>query len=279
MTSTRRMNYRERVAIVTGASSGIGRQVALDLARRGAALVVCARRAELLTQVARECEAAGAPVEPLVGDVAERPFVEELAARALRRFGRLDIVVNNAGISKHKQIYHVTADEVDYVMRVNFLAPAYLTLAALPAMLRQGEGYVVNISSAAGKIPPPRETVYAASKFALNGFTEGLWLDLAGSNVHVAVINVGPIDTEIWHKTDEPTPYRGRKFPPRVISQAVFTCIERRRHEMWVPRTLVLAWMLRIFLPRLYRAGAARYDPVPAGVIAAARALAARATD
>src|SRR5262245_5957208 len=176
------MEYRERVAIVTGASSGIGRQVALDLAARGARLVVSARRGDRLAEVAAEGRRSGSIVEALTGDVCEGAFVEGMAAHALARFGRIDVVVNNAGISKHKQIYHVTPDEVDYVTRMNFLAAAYLTLAALPAMLRQGEGYVINISSAAGKIPPPREAVYAASKFALTGFTEGLWLDLAGSD-------------------------------------------------------------------------------------------------
>jgi short-subunit dehydrogenase len=91
--------------------------------------------------------------------------------------------VNNAGIGKHKHILNVTADEVDAVMRINSLAPAYLTLATLPAMLRQGEGWIVNISSGAAKTPPPRSAIYAASKCALDGFTEGLWLDLAGGPI------------------------------------------------------------------------------------------------
>jgi short-subunit dehydrogenase len=207
----------------------------------------------------------------LVGDVAERAFVEHMATRAVTRFGRIDVVVNNAGVSKHKQIYHLTADEVDYVLRVNILAPALLTLAAMPAMLRQGEGWIVNVSSAAGKLPPPRESAYAASKFALTGFTEGLWLDLAGSGIHAAVIHVGPIDTEIWQKTDEPTAYRGRKLPPRAVSAAIFRAIERRQHEVWVPSMLRLAWWFHLLAPGLFRWGAARWDPVPAEVIAAAR--------
>jgi short-subunit dehydrogenase len=268
------MDYRERVAIVTGVSSGIGREVALDFAARGARLIVSARRGELLAEVARACEARGGVVEAMAGDVGERAFVEGMAARALARFGRIDVVVNNAGISKHKQIYALTADEVDYVMRVNFLAPAYLTLAALPAMLRRGEGWIVNISSGAAKVPPPRETAYAASKYALNGFTEGLWLDLAGSNIHAAVVVVGPIDTEIWRKTDEPTAYRGRKYPPSAVSRAVFRAIERRRYEVWVPWHLRLVWGLRILLPGVYRRGAGRFDPVPPDVVAAARAAA-----
>src|SRR5262249_46115716 len=219
---------------------------------------------ELLEQVGADCGARGVRVEALVGDVAERAFVETMAARAVERLGRVDIVVNNAGVSKHKQLYHLDAAEVDYVLRVNFLAPAFLTLAALPAMLRRGEGWIVNVSSAAGKLPPPRESAYAASKFALTGFTEGLWLDLAGSNIHAAVIPVVPIGTEIWHKTDEPTAYRGRKLPPSAVSAAIFRAIEQRRHEVWVPGSLRLAWWLRLVAPRLFRWGSGRFDPVPA---------------
>ena len=235
------------------------------------AVVLAARRREQLGAVARACAERGAAAEPMVGDVADRAFVESLATRAIQRFGRVDVVVNNAGISKHKQIYAVTGDEVEYVLRVNFLAAAWLTLAALPVMLRRGEGFVVNVSSAAGRIVPPRETVYAASKFALTGFTEGLSLDLHGSGVHPVVIHVGPIDTEIWHKTDEPTAFRGRKYPPGVVSAAMFDAIERRRYDVWVPRWMKLAYAFRLLSARLYRAGSARFDPVPATVIDAAR--------
>jgi short-subunit dehydrogenase len=265
------MDYRGRAVIVTGASSGIGRQVAIDFARRGAAVVLAARRADRLAQVARECAAAGGVVEVVVGDVAVPGFMEALAARTVERFGRIDIVVNNAGVPKHKQIYQVTADDVEHTLRVNLIAPARLVVAALPHMARRGEGWIVNVSSMAGKLPPPREAVYAASKFGLTGFTEGLWLDLAGSNVHATVVHVGPIDTEIWEKTDEPTAYRGRKLPPSAVSDAIVRAIERRLHEVWVPGSMRLAWWFRIVFPGLFRRGAARWDPVPAAVVAEAR--------
>jgi len=186
--------------------------------------------------------------------------------------------VNNAGIPKHKQFFDVTPEDVEYTMRVNFLAPAYMTVAALKPMLRQRAGYIVNISSGAGKIPPPRETVYAASKFALTGFTEGLWLDLAGSNIHPAVIHVGPIDTEIWTKAaaEAPVRYQGKKYPPSAISNAVFECIEKKCYEMTVPRSLGWVFLFKSLLPGLFRAGAARWDPVPAAAIAAARERAAK---
>jgi short-subunit dehydrogenase len=274
-------DYRSRVAVVTGASSGIGRQVALDLAKQGASLVIAARRRALLDDVADQCRATGAEVEAMTGDLAERPFAESVIARVLVRFGRLDILVNNAGIPKHKQFFDVTPDDIDYTMRINLLAPAYMTLAALKPMLRQGEGYIINISSGAGRIAPPRETVYAASKFALSGFTEGLWNDIAGSNIHAAVIHVGPIDTEIWDKaaSEAPVRYRGKKYPPSVISRAVLECIEKRRHEMTVPKSLWWVFFLKLLLPGMFRRGAARWDPVTPDVVELARRRAAEASD
>jgi short-subunit dehydrogenase len=269
------VDFRDRVAIVTGVSSGIGRQVALDFARRGASVVLAARRADRLAEVERECRAAGGTPEAVAGDVAVEGFVESLVARALDRFGRVDVVVNNAGISKHKQFFEVTPEDVEYTLRVNLIAPARLIVAALPAMLRQGGGHLINVSSVAGKLPPPREAVYAASKFGLTGLTEGLWLDLAGSNVHACVVHVGPIDTEIWQKTDEPTAFRGRKLPPSAVSDAIFRAIERRLPEVWVPGRMRLAWWFRLLAPGLFRAGAARFDPVPAEAIAKARRRAA----
>ncbi len=103
-------------------------------------------------------------------------------------------------------------------MRVNFLSCVWTTFAAIPPMLRQGGGVIVNVSSFAAKVAPPREGLYAASKAAMNAFSEGLWNDLAGSNIHVALINPGPIDTEIWLKEDEPPAYNGPKYPPRSSS-------------------------------------------------------------
>jgi short-subunit dehydrogenase len=270
------VDWSGKVVIVTGASSGIGRQTALDFAKRGARLVISARRAERLQRVSAECQTAGGEVEAMVGDLAEREFAESMVAQALARFGRLDVLVNNAGVPKHKHFYDVTPEDIEYTLRVNFLAPAYLTLAAVPAMLRQGEGYIVNISSGAGKLPPPRETVYAASKYALTGLSEGLALDLAGSNIHVSVIHVGPIDTEIWDRAESPVRYAGRKYSPRLVSEAVFRCIEKRRHELTVPRRLSLFFFLKALMPGAFRWGAARWDPVPRAVIEEAREKARR---
>src|SRR5438093_410034 len=211
------VDYRDRVVVVTGASSGIGYVTARAFAERGSIVVGVARREELLQQLARECRVRSPASGYLTGDLGERTFAEHVVDDTVRRHGRLDILVNNAAISKHKQFYHMTADEAEYVMRVNFLSCVWTTMAAIPHMLRQAGGTIVNISSFAAKVSPPRETMYAASKAAMNAFSEGLWNDLAGSNIHVSVINPGPIDTEIWRQEDEPVGAHGPKRPPETV--------------------------------------------------------------
>src|SRR5262249_27726613 len=131
----------------------------------------------------------------------------------------------------------------------------------------------------AAKVSPPRETMYAASKAAMNAFSEGLWNDLAGSGIHVAIVNPGPIDTEIWLKEDEPVAYHGRKYPPEIVTDAIFEAIEQRRFELTVPRRnpmLMTARVLRLCFPGLLRFGMKKSDPVPADVVERARARAAK---
>jgi short-subunit dehydrogenase len=144
-------------------------------------------------------------------------------------------------------------------------------------MLREGGGAIVNVSSFASLVVPPREGVYAASKAALDAFSEGLWLDLAGSKVHVALVRPGPIDTEIWDKRQQQSGYRGKRWPARDVAGAVLEAIERSEHEVMVPRRnpgLVAAHWLRRIAPGLLRWTMGRMDPVPADAIAKARARA-----
>jgi short-subunit dehydrogenase len=273
------MDYRSKVAVITGASSGIGWVTALEFARRGATVIGVARREDRLRQLVDECRPLSPESSYIAGDLGERDFAERVVAETHARHGRLDILVNNAAVSKHKQIYHTSAEEADHVMRVNFMSCVWTTFAAIPLMLQQGGGSIVNVSSFAAKVSPPRESLYAASKAAMNSFTEGLWLDLAGSGIHVALVIPGAIDTEIWLKEDEPVAYNGKKHPPSLVAAAILTAIEKRLHEVQVPKRdpqLLTARVLRLFAPALLRAGMHRFEPVPAEVIEAARERAKR---
>ncbi len=273
------MDYRDQVVLVTGASSGIGYATAEAFAARGAIVVGVARREDRLQQLIEVCRRHSPQSWYIAGDLGDRSVAEGAVDQTVARHGRLDILINNAAVSKHKQIYHMSAEEAEWVMRVNFMSSVWTTLAAISCMLRSGSGTIVNVSSFAAKVAPPREAIYAASKAAMNSFTEGLWNDLAGSGIHVALINPGPIDTEIWLKEDEPVAYNGKKYPPEVVTAAIFDAIDNRRHELTVPRrnpALLTARFLRLFAPALLRFGMARTDPVPADVVEKARRRARR---
>jgi short-subunit dehydrogenase len=272
-------SFRDRVVVVTGASSGIGRAAARAFARSGAIVVAVARREELLRELVDACRADSPRSIYLRGDLGERTFAEGVVERTVATFGRLDVLVNNAAISKHKQIYHMTADEAEGVMRINFLSCLWTTFAAIPHMLSQGGGTIVNVSSFAAKVVPPRETVYAASKAAMNAFSEGLWNDLEGSNIHVGLVHPGPIDTEIWDKEDEPVAYDGKKHSPDLVVDGIFEVIEQRRREITIPRRnppLVTARLLRLIAPSILLRGMARMEPVPRDVVDRARTRAAK---
>jgi short-subunit dehydrogenase len=273
------MDYQDKVVIVTGASSGIGNQAARRFAGRGAIVMAVARREGLLQDLVRDLQRSSPESCYSSGDLGDQAFAEGIVRETLERFGRVDVLINNAGISKHKQIYHLSGEECEYVMRVNFLSSVWTSLAAIPPMLLQEGGFIVNISSFAAKVAPPREAIYAASKAAMNSFTEGLWNDLAGSNIHAAIVNPGPIDTEIWDKEDEPVAFDGKKAPPELVTRAIFEAIEKRRHEIIVPRRkldLMAARFLRFAMPGLLRFGMRRMDPVPETVLERARERARR---
>ncbi len=270
----------ETVAIVTGASSGIGLATARELARRGARVLAVARREERLRALVEACRPDSPETAYLAGDLGERAFAERAVAEAVSRYGRLDVLVNNHAISKHKHALHTSAEEAEQVLRINFLSCVWTSYAALPVLLRQaGGGVIVNVSSFAAQVTPPREGLYAASKAALDAFTAGLWNDLAGSGVHAGLVVPGAIDTEIWEKEDEPPGFSGKKHPPEIVVRAILAVIEERRYQVTAPARdpgLVSARFLRWLAPGVLRMGMARMEPVPPGLIEAARERARR---
>ena len=268
------MELQGRICLVTGASSGIGAATARALAKRGNTVVAVARRERRLRDLVAEIAADAPKSFHLAGDLAERAFAEQIVAETVARCGRIDVLINNAAAPMHKLAWDVTNDDVEATLRLNFLSPVWTTHAALPQMLRQGGGAIVNVSSFASLVVPPREGVYAASKAALDAWSEGLWLDLAGSAIHVAVVRPGPIDTEIWDKRQQQSGYRGKRWPASDVATAVLEAIERSEHEVMVPRHdpgLVVARWLRRIAPGLLRRVMGRMDPVPADAIAKAR--------
>jgi short-subunit dehydrogenase len=225
-----------RTFLVTGASSGIGAALALMLADQGATVGVVARRADRLEEVLRDCQASSPDSRMWVADLGDTERAEGVAREAADAFGGVDVLVNNAGVPKRRHATKLSFDELDYVMRVNFMAPARMTMALLPAWVQRGEGWVVNVSSLAGRLGNANESAYSASKFALCGWSEALAVDLWDTGVKVRLVNPGPIDTEIWDLPGEDEPlYHGDKVPAEEVAAGIIAALDSDEFEHYLP--------------------------------------------
>jgi 3-oxoacyl-[acyl-carrier protein] reductase len=191
-----------RVALVTGASRGIGRAIAMKLAARGAH-VVAAARAENAKSVAEEIAAAGGVGEHVALDVTEPGASESVIAGLLQRHGRIDILVNNAGIAKDQLLLRMKRDDWDAVLGTNLTAAFVLTQAALKPMLKQRGGRIVNISSVVGQGGNAGQANYAASKAGIIGFSKAVALEVASRGITVNVVAPGLIDTDMTRAITE----------------------------------------------------------------------------
>lgn len=248
------------MAVVTGASSGIGARLAVDLAKRGAVVVAAARRADRLAEVIDSCRRWSPASRSEEVDLTVPGAPEELVERVLASESRVDVLVNNAGASRRVHGTRLNAEDVSAAMAVNFEAPVRAALAVLPSMRERGEGRIVNVASVAGRIGSPREAAYSASKFALVGWTESMAADLHGSGVRFHLVHPGPIDTEIWQTLAEPASYRGRFYPPEAVSRAIVAAVERDRFETWLPRWMSVVPFVRSALPGTYVKASGLFD-------------------
>jgi NADP-dependent 3-hydroxy acid dehydrogenase YdfG len=193
-----------RVALVTGASSGIGEATALALGAAGATVVAVARRAERLQRTVEQIEAAGGQAIALVGDVSEEKVAMDVVAEAVKRFGRLDILVNSAGVMQAADVEHADMDQWRRVLEVNLLAALYTCHAALRPMRAQGSGNIINIGSLASRTTSPIYNSYATSKFGLNAMTDGLRQEVGPHGIRVCIIAPGPTKTEVAEGVTDP---------------------------------------------------------------------------
>src|SRR3954449_2123281 len=185
------MNVQGATVLLTGASSGIGAATARMLAKRGAVLGLVARRRDRLEAVLAECLGDSPESRIWAVDLSDLEAAEGAVREAIEHFGHLDVLLNNAGAPKRRNVRDLTPAEVEDTMRINYFSPVRMMLTALPSMLERRRGVIVNVGSMAGRIGVPTESAYSASKFAIGGWSEACALDLAGSGVDVRLISPG----------------------------------------------------------------------------------------
>jgi NADP-dependent 3-hydroxy acid dehydrogenase YdfG len=208
-----RHNVEGKVAIITGASSGLGEATAKILSAQGATVVLGARRKDRIQALAKELTAGGGKARAVATDVADRQQVKNLVDAAVEAYGRIDVMINNAGLMPQALLERLQVDEWERMIDVNLKGVLYGIAAALPIMKQQKSGHFINVSSVAGHKVGPGFAVYSATKFAVRALTEGLRQEVKPYNIRATVISPGAIATELPNSvTDPEAADRIRKF-------------------------------------------------------------------
>ncbi|MHC4403890.1 MAG: SDR family NAD(P)-dependent oxidoreductase [Planctomycetota bacterium] len=258
-----RREIRGSRAIVTGASSGIGSAIALELARHGAVQVVTARREERLRELVERIESEGSRAEFVVGDVTDPATRQGVVDTAQATFGGLDVLINNAGIGALGLFERADPNRLRKIMEVNFFALVEMTRLGLPLLKAGTRPIVVNVGSILGHRGTPHSSEYCASKFAVHGFSEALRTEVRRHGIDVLVVSPGTTETEFFdrviERTDEPSWPEHMPVPPEKVARKTVRAIRRGRREIipYLPGK-ILCWLNRLS-PRLVDRIMARY--------------------
>jgi short-subunit dehydrogenase len=233
---------QQRVAVITGASGGIGQAVAVAFAQAGYAVVLAARSADKLAEVARRCEAASGrtgcfPAVPT--DVSEQAQVEALIRQTVEQFGSVDVLVNNAGFGVHARIHETTDRQMREIFDVNFFGVFYGCRAVAPVMMQQRSGHIFNVSSVIGKRGCPFNGAYSATKFAVCGLTEAMRVEMMPYNVRLTTVCPGLTDTDFFRHVRGGTSLHRTSYarirglmPPEKIARKILKTVGKNKPEL-----------------------------------------------
>ena len=255
--------FRDRTVLITGASSGIGRDIALTFAKMGARVALLARRADVLESLAAEIAEAGGEALVLAADVTRRADVRDAVDRALAHFGRIDVLINSAGIAIPDRVETMPPEDLERMMSVNLMGTLHTMQAVLPAMRAAGAGSIVNIASLAGRRGMPPLGAYCATKFAVVGLTEALRVELYGTGIRLSLVMPGVIDTPMVHGTSSsPSPAAATSaeplkllpdsipaMPPQWVTWAVIAAVVLGLTEVDVPPGAVVMEKIAALFP------------------------------
>ena len=232
---------KDSVVVITGAASGIGRATALEFARNGATVVLAARRAQALDEVARECQILGGRALAVTTDVRDEEAVKRLARQAIENFGRIDVWVNDAAVTLFARFEEAPSDVYRQVLETNLFGCIHGIRAVLPYFREQGSGTLINLSSVVSEMPQPYTSAYVCSKWAIRALSECLRMELNlddARNIHVCTVMPASIDTPLFQQAAN---YTGRAakalppvYPPEKVAAAIVDLAEDPRREVIV---------------------------------------------
>ena len=247
----------QRTVIVTGASSGIGMETAVAFARRGYAVVLAARRADRLDQVADQCRATGGTAMAVPTDVADRRQVEALVARTMDAFGRVDVMVNNAGFGLFALVHETGEQDMRRIFETNFFGVFHGCHAVAPIMIRQRSGHIFNVSSVIGKRGTPFHGAYSATKFAIVGLSDSMRVEMRPYGVHVTCVCPALTATEFFQhsrrsRAAESSFQRFKAImPASAVARGIVAAVGKDRPEIIFSLGGKLLALLTALSPRL----------------------------
>ncbi|MBI4209348.1 MAG: SDR family NAD(P)-dependent oxidoreductase [Deltaproteobacteria bacterium] len=227
----------EKIAVVTGASSGIGRATAIGLAEEGAKVALMARREDRLQEVAQEIQKKGGEAWILPLDVTLSDKVREGVEKVLQKWGHIDLLINNAGFGLSARVEEMTSENLHQLMEVNLFGPFYGIQAVLPHMRRQGQGHIINVATVGSKVSFPFYSGYCASKFALLALNDALRMELHGTGIQVSIVLPAATETEFFETASR---LSGRTFRPvgmvqsaQTVAQSIIRCAIRPKPRVY----------------------------------------------
>ena len=244
------MNFKDKVVLITGASSGIGKESAIEFAKLGANIVLVARRKEKLEQVADELKKFNVTILTCQCDVSNKDQVKEMSKTVLEEFDSVDILVNNAGFAIYGSVSDLTIDEIESQMATNYFGMIYCIKNFLPSMLGKQSGHIVNVASVAASFGLPGIASYCASKFAMLGFSEGLKHELKNTGVGITVVSPIMVRTNFFeHPSFEKMPkFSLTSLSSKTVAKAILKAANSPRLEIIVPSVVRGAvWMKNTF--------------------------------
>lgn len=254
------MNYTNKIVWITGASSGIGRALAHDFAKLKAKLIISSYEHDELEKVKEECQAYHDDITTIVFDLSKQDEVENTANDILKRFGKVDVLINNGGISQRSFVRETPIELDRKVMEIDYFSGITLTKTVLPKMIENGYGHIVVTSSISGKFGFPLRSAYAAAKHAIHGFYETLWAEERKNNIHVTIVCPGRVQTNISvHALEKDGSAHGKMDPGQAegitaesCSRQIIAAMKKDKVEVLIGKKELLMVHIKRLFPRIF---------------------------